>query len=402
MQGSIGADRTVLVPPGTIVRDAKTGRTLCEMFAHGHREMVLPGGRGGRGNASFKTAKNKAPQIAENGEEGMEKWVELELKLVADVGIIGVPNAGKSTLLANVSNAKPKIADYPFTTIVPNLGVVERDFERMVFADIPGLLEGASDGVGLGFEFLRHVKRTRVLVHVLDCTSEDVLEEYDAIRNELFLFDEEVGDKPELIALNKVDASDEAAERALELQTVFEERGLNVHVTSALTGAGVGELITAVKDIWASLPAIDYEAEAAERAAKKLARPADGKSLDEFTVTDTPYAFIIEGAAIERFVQMTNWGLLRVVQAVREGVADVWDRKGGERRRRGRGRSRHHRKVRVRVVRGQAREDAVRLVAGEDGREARGDDAARVASLAALIVARRVCVLCNRCCRVIE
>jgi len=307
MQGSIGADRTVLVPPGTIVRDAKTGRTLCEMFAHGHREMVLPGGRGGRGNASFKTAKNKAPQIAENGEEGMEKWVELELKLVADVGIIGVPNAGKSTLLANVSNAKPKIADYPFTTIVPNLGVVERDFERMVFADIPGLLEGASDGVGLGFEFLRHVKRTRVLVHVLDCTSEDVLEEYDAIRNELFLFDEEVGDKPELIALNKVDASDEAAERALELQTVFEERGLNVHVTSALTGAGVGELITAVKDIWASLPAIDYEAEAAERAAKKLARPADGKSLDEFTVTDTPYAFIIEGAAIERFVQMTNW-----------------------------------------------------------------------------------------------
>jgi GTP-binding protein len=307
MQGSIGADRTVLVPPGTVVRDAKTGRTLCEMFAHGHREMVVPGGRGGRGNASFKTAKNKAPQIAENGEEGMEKWVELELKLVADVGIIGVPNAGKSTLLANVSNAKPKIADYPFTTIVPNLGVVERDFERMVFADIPGLLEGASDGVGLGFEFLRHVKRTRVLVHVLDCTSEDVLEEYDAIRNELFLFDEEVGDKPELIALNKVDASDEAAERALELQTVFEERGLNVHVTSALTGAGVGELITAVKDIWASLPAIDYEAEAAERAAKKLARPADGKSLDEFTVTDTPYAFIIEGAAIERFVQMTNW-----------------------------------------------------------------------------------------------
>ena len=170
-----------------MIRDSKTGDVLAEMFAHGHREMVLPGGRGGRGNASFKTALNKAPQIAENGEEGQERWVEMELKLVADVGIIGVPNAGKSTLLSNISNAKPKIADYPFTTIVPNLGVVERDFERMVFADIPGLLEGASEGIGLGFEFLRHVKRTRVLVHVLDCNQrENVLEEYDAIRNEIF------------------------------------------------------------------------------------------------------------------------------------------------------------------------------------------------------------------------
>ena len=148
MQGQNGRDRVVLVPPGTVIRDSRTGETLAEMFAHGHREMVIPGGRGGRGNASFKTAKNKAPQIAENGEEGIEYWVEMELKLVADVGIIGVPNAGKSTLLANVSNAKPKIADYPFTTIVPNLGVVERDFERMVFADIPGLLEGASEGIG--------------------------------------------------------------------------------------------------------------------------------------------------------------------------------------------------------------------------------------------------------------
>ena len=207
MQGSDGRDRTVLVPPGTVVRNSETGEVIAEMFAHGHREMIIPGGRGGRGNASFKTAKNKAPQIAENGEEGMEMWVNMELRLVADVGIIGVPNAGKSTLLAGVSNAKPKIADYPFTTIVPNLGVVERDYARMVFADIPGLLEGASEGIGLGFEFLRHVKRTRVLVHVLDCTSKDVMDEYEAIRNEIHLFDPEVGDKPEIIALNKVDAS---------------------------------------------------------------------------------------------------------------------------------------------------------------------------------------------------
>ena len=306
MQGSNGIDRTVLVPPGTVIRDSRNGAILAEMFQHGHREMVIPGGRGGRGNASFKTAKNKAPQIAENGEEGIEYWVEMELKLVADVGIIGVPNAGKSTLLANVSNAKPKIADYPFTTIVPNLGVVERDFERMVFADIPGLLEGASEGVGLGFEFLRHVKRTRVLVHVLDCTSKDVLEEYDAIRNEIFLFDPEVGDKPELIALNKVDVSEEASTRALELQRKFKsERNIDAHVISAFEGQGVEALVLAVKKEWEALPAPDYRAEAA--AAKRIARPADGKSLDDFSILDTPYAFVVEGAAIERFVQMTNW-----------------------------------------------------------------------------------------------
>ena len=308
MQGGIGADKTVYVPPGTVIRDSKTGDVLAEMFAHGHREMVLPGGRGGRGNASFKTALNKAPQIAENGEEGQERWVEMELKLVADVGIIGVPNAGKSTLLSNISNAKPKIADYPFTTIVPNLGVVERDFERMVFADIPGLLEGASEGIGLGFEFLRHVKRTRVLVHVLDCTSENVLEEYDAIRNEIFLFDEEVGDKPELVALNKVDVSDEAAERALQLQELFvKERGIDAHVISAYEGQGTAQLVGAVKEVWAALPAPDYEAQAEAAAARRVARPADGKALDDFTIVDTPYAFVVEGAAIERFVQMTNW-----------------------------------------------------------------------------------------------
>jgi GTP-binding protein len=309
MQGSDARDRTVLVPPGTVVRNADTGEVIAEMFAHGHREMIVPGGRGGRGNASFKTAKNKAPQIAENGEEGTELWVEMELKLVADVGIIGVPNAGKSTLLAGVSNAKPKIADYPFTTIVPNLGVVERDYTRMVFADIPGLLEGASEGVGLGFEFLRHVKRTRVLVHVLDCTSDHVVDEYDAIRNEIFLFDPEVGDKPEIVALNKVDASEAAAVKALKLQGEFRARGVDAHVVSALDGSGVAELVTATKDALEALPPIDYEEEARKAEARRgvVARRADGKELSDFEVIDEPYAFYVKGAAIERFVQMTNW-----------------------------------------------------------------------------------------------
>jgi GTP-binding protein len=234
----------------------------------------------------------------------------MELKLVADVGIIGVPNAGKSTLLAGVSNAKPKIADYPFTTIVPNLGVVERDFERMVFADIPGLLEGASEGVGLGFEFLRHVKRTqRARARAGLLSRRTSLDEYDAIRNEIFLFDPEVGEKPELVALNKVDVSDEAAERALTLQRLFkEERNVDAHVISALEGQGVKELVDAVKAAWTALPAPDYAAEAAAAAARRVARPADGKEPQRLRRSSTtPYAFVVEGAALERFVQMTNW-----------------------------------------------------------------------------------------------
>ena len=356
MQGKDGRDRVVFVPPGTVVRDGRDGAVLAEMFAHGHRKMVIPGGRGGRGNASFKTALNKAPQIAEHGEEGQELWVELELKLVADVGVIGVPNAGKSTLLSRVSNARPKIADYPFTTIVPNLGVVERDFERMVFADIPGLLEGASEGVGLGFEFLRHVKRTRVLVHVLDCTSEDVLEEYDAIRNELFLFDEEVGDKPELIALNKVDASDEAAARALRLRDVFaNERGVDAHVVSALEGQGLNELVDAVKAV-SALSAPDY------RRWPVLRKPWRGPRTAE------PGRLRRQGHAVrvrrrgrgDRALRADDeLGLLRELQAVRARAADV---RGGARHQRGgrgRGRPRRHREVRVRMERGQAREQAL-------------------------------------------
>ena len=362
MQGQNGRDRVVLVPPGTVIRDSRTGETLAEMFAHGHREMVIPGGRGGRGNASFKTAKNKAPQIAENGEEGIEYWVEMELKLVADVGIIGVPNAGKSTLLANVSNAKPKIADYPFTTIVPNLGVVERDFERMVFADIPGLLEGASEGIGLGFEFLRHVKRTRVLVHVLDCSSKDVLDEYDAIRNEIFLFDSEVGEKPELVALNKVDVSDEAAERALTLQRLFkEERNVDAHVISALEGQGVGAG-DAVKAAWTALPAPDYAAEAAGGACACAPRGRQEPGRLQIKDTLRVHRGGCRTGALRADDQL---GLLRSPSGSR--VLTMSGARGAQRSRRGRGRPRGHREVRVRVVRGQAREVAVRLLEGEAG-----------------------------------
>ena len=307
MQGQNGRDRVVLVPPGTVIRDSRTGETLAEMFAHGHREMVIPGGRGGRGNASFKTAKNKAPQIAENGEEGIEYWVEMELKLVADVGIVVRAQRRQKHAARKREQRKAQDRRLPVHDHRPK---PRRGRARLRAHGVRGhsrLTGGASEGIGLGFEFLRHVKRTRVLVHVLDCSSKDVLDEYDAIRNEIFLFDSEVGEKPELVALNKVDVGDEAAERALTLQRLFEEeRNVDAHVISALEGQGVKELVDAVKAAWTALPAPDYAAEAAA-AARRVARPADGKSLDDFTIKDTPYAFIVEGAALERFVQMTNW-----------------------------------------------------------------------------------------------
>jgi GTP-binding protein len=302
--GANGVDMEVLVPPGTIIRDSRNKKILVEVTKHGQRVLLLSGGRGGRGNASFKTAKNKAPMIAELGEKGSEFWVEMELKLVADVGIIGIPNAGKSTLLASVSAAKPKIADYPFTTIVPNLGVVERNYERMVFADIPGLLEGASEGIGLGFEFLRHTKRTRVLIHVIDCTSEDCFEAYEAIRTELELFDESLLDKPEIVALNKVDDI-EATERALRMKEKFDAEGVISHCISAVTGEGVEELVSDVQKALSALPPIEDEWES--DIASTGSRAADGKSIQQFTITETPYAFVVNGDAIERFAQMTNW-----------------------------------------------------------------------------------------------
>jgi len=302
--GHNGADLDILVPPGTIIRDSRNKKILVELTKDGQRVLLVSGGRGGRGNASFKTSKNKVPMIAELGEKGREMWVEMELKLVADVGIIGIPNAGKSTLLASVSAAKPKIADYPFTTIVPNLGVVERGYERMVFADIPGLLEGASEGIGLGFEFLRHTKRTRVLIHVIDCTSDDCFKAYEAIRTELELFDEALLDKPEVVALNKIDDVD-ATERALRMKEKFDAEGVISHCISAVTGEGVDDLIADVQKALRALPPIEdvWESDVAPGGA----RAADGKSIESFTITDTPYAFIVNGDAIERFAQMTNW-----------------------------------------------------------------------------------------------
>ncbi len=195
--GAAGADLTIPVPLGTLVRDAETGELLADLTHAGQRFLVVRGGRGGRGNVAFKSPRNKAPRVAENGELGEERWLELELKLVADAGIIGVPNAGKSTLLSVVSAAKPKIADYPFTTVEPSLGVAEVGHRQMTLADIPGLMEGAHEGVGLGLDFLRHIERTRVLIHLVSGVSPDPIGDFDAINQELTLFNPALADKPQ-------------------------------------------------------------------------------------------------------------------------------------------------------------------------------------------------------------
>ncbi|TVU37338.1 hypothetical protein EJB05_10647, partial [Eragrostis curvula] len=210
--GAKGEDVMVKVPPGTVVRSAD-GVALLELMRPGQRALLLPGGRGGHGNAAFKSGANKVPRIAEKGEKGPEMWLDLELKLVADVGIVGAPNAGKRTLLSVISAAKPTIANYPFTTILPNLGVVSLDFDAtMVVADLPGLLEGAHRGYGLGHEFLRHSERCSVLVHVVDGSGQQPEYEFEAVRLELELFSPSLVDKPFVVVYNKMDLP-EAAEK---------------------------------------------------------------------------------------------------------------------------------------------------------------------------------------------
>lgn len=242
MTGKAGADMVVMVPPGTVVRDAESGALVADLTGPGQQVVVAKGGRGGRGNASFKSSTNQAPRTAERGLPGEELWVTLELKLIADVGVIGLPNAGKSTLLSVVSAARPKIADYPFTTLEPNLGVVVLDNRDLVMADIPGLIEGAHEGAGLGHQFLRHVERSRLLIHLLNGASPDPLQDFEQINEELALFSERLARKPQLVVLNKVDLP-EAGQHWPAVQARAEELGLPAYKISAVTGQGVQALI---------------------------------------------------------------------------------------------------------------------------------------------------------------
>lgn len=240
--GHWAKDLFIKVPIGTVVKDVKTGNIIADLTRHEQKVLVAKGGRGGRGNARFATSQKRAPQFCEPGEPPIERELILELKLIADVGLLGMPNAGKSTFISRISSAKPKIADYPFTTLIPNLGVVKKHSgDGYVVADIPGLIEGASDGVGLGHDFLRHVERCRFLVHIVDITEENPIENYEKINLELKKHSERLANLYQIIALNKIDSVDE--EKKQELYNEFKNRNKDVFLISAVTGENLEDLL---------------------------------------------------------------------------------------------------------------------------------------------------------------
>ena len=308
--GKNGADLILKVPEGTIIRDAASGKVIADMSGENKRSVILHGGRGGLGNQHFATSTMQAPKYAQPGQEAIEIEVQLELKVIADVGLVGFPNVGKSTFLSRVTNAQPKIANYHFTTLQPNLGVVDmEDGNGFVIADIPGLIEGASDGVGLGHEFLRHIERTRVLVHIVDAAStegRDPIDDIYKINHELEAYNPEIAARPQLIAANKVDCIfDGDDENPIDkLKAEFEPKGIKVYPISAVTGQGIKELLFAIKDLLLSVPAerIVFEQEFF---------PEDELFTENlpFTVErlpEDPEIFVVEGPKIEKMLGYTN------------------------------------------------------------------------------------------------
>jgi GTP-binding protein len=310
MHGRGSEDLLVEVPPGTMVKDKETGALIADLTEQGQTVVVAKGGRGGRGNIRFATPKNPAPEIAENGEPGEEKDVELELKVLADVGLIGFPSVGKSTLLSVVSAARPKIGAYHFTTIVPNLGMVETSEGRsFVLADMPGLIEGASQGVGLGIEFLRHIERTRVLLHVLDMSGlegRDPFDDYQTINQELAEYDLKLRERPQLILANKMDMP-EAQENLEMFKKKLAETGEEVEIfeVSALEKRGLMPLLSRTADLLEETPEFplyDEETETEERVLYKHVPESK-----EFDITRDPDGtWVLSGEKLEKLFQMTN------------------------------------------------------------------------------------------------
>jgi GTP-binding protein len=296
--GRSADDLVILVPPGTIATDISTSEIIADLTEAGQEIVILKGGRGGRGNKRFATSRNQAPRLAEKGEPGDEKQVHLELRLIADIGIIGMPNAGKSSFLAAVTNAKPKIADYPFTTLVPNLGVALLGDETIVLADIPGLIEGAHTGLGLGDTFLRHIQRTRVLIHLLDGSSDSPLADYSQINTELALFDPELGNKPQVVVINKIDMP-EVNIRKEELKNTFKSKGITILFISALARTDLMPVLYKAKQVLEKTPDIEIKKE------MPVYRPESKERV--FEIERTSDGWIVSGGAIERAVAMTFW-----------------------------------------------------------------------------------------------
>ena len=303
--GASGEDRRVPVPPGTVVRNADTDDLLGDLSEPGQELVVAKGGRGGRGNARFKSPTNQAPRIAEHGEPGQERWLRLELKLLADVGLVGVPNAGKSTLLAAVTAARPKIAPYPFTTLQPNLGVVVLGdagdpLTEFVLADIPGLIEGAAEGKGLGHEFLRHIERTRVLIHLLDGLSTDPVSDLIAINRELTAFGHGLAEKPQVVACNKIDLPEVRA-RWPNVEAALTAQGHQVVAISALARDGTRDLLKQVAGVLAAQPA--------HVTPEEVPVFSLGEEPSEFTIEREEEGWSVHGLQVERLASKTVWNL---------------------------------------------------------------------------------------------
>ena len=300
--GRSGEDLTIKVPIGTVIKDSKTNRVLADLSHEGQKELVLKGGRGGKGNAHFATSTRQAPRFSQDGENGEEKELILELKLLADVGLIGFPNVGKSTFLGRTTSATPKIADYHFTTLEPNLGVVKTDYgDSFVIADIPGIIEGASEGVGLGLQFLRHIERTRLLLHVIDVSGSEgrnPVDDFNKINAELQKYSQKLSQRTQIIVANKIDSmQDEQLYK--DLEKLAKEKNLEIFKISAVTGEGVDKLIKHVSELLKTLPKedlIEYE----DKKVYKL------EEKDEYTIRKEDGKFIIEGEPVERIMRRVN------------------------------------------------------------------------------------------------
>jgi GTPase len=297
--GKSAEDLIIDLPLGTLVYNSASGELIADLVKDEQEIIICPGGRGGKGNTKFANSRIQAPRIAEKGEPGQEKALRLELKLIADIGIIGMPNAGKSSFLAAVTNAKPKIADYPFTTLVPNLGVAILDSNTtLVLADIPGLIEGAHLGLGLGDTFLRHIQRTRVLIHILDGLSNDPLSDYSQINSELSLFDPELKIKPQVVVINKIDL-EEVSNKIKELKALFKKKGISPFFISALTRKDLEPVL------WKAKQELDESRVPETLNEMPVYHP---KSKEKpFTIKRENEGWRIEGAAIERAAAMTFW-----------------------------------------------------------------------------------------------
>ncbi|WP_018591527.1 GTPase ObgE [Terrisporobacter glycolicus] len=310
--GKNGEDLVLKVPAGTIVRDEATNKIIADLKKEGDKAVVARGGRGGKGNHNFANAVRQAPNFAKSGTDGEEKWVILELKMIADVGLLGFPNVGKSTFLSVVTAAKPKIANYHFTTLTPNLGVVQTKFgDSFVLADIPGLIEGAAEGIGLGHDFLRHVERTKVLIHIVDISGlegRNALEDFDSINGELKLYNEKLATRPQVVVANKIDILEDESVYE-EFKTTLEERGYKVFKMSAATREGIDDVITYVSQVLKDAEEIELVSE------EELYVPElDSEEEEALQVEIENGVYVVTGKALRRIMYSVNFEDMESIQ----------------------------------------------------------------------------------------